>query len=212
MRAGSWNLERDDLTSQVAALRTTASEARSEAQELRERRETLSVASLRAKKWRISSSCRSLLSNALRTRRTPCKAHQHCTFSAQDRLGNVTETLQLYKESTAKLQKKFDLSVAEIKKGNSVIQRLHTDLKQTKSKLKLKTTVIKQQEALIEEHKKQMDDVQRGKDATARELAAARENVAALERTVEESRSKLIECHKMLESSKCDHILEQGDK
>ena len=194
--------ERDDLTSQVAALRTTASEARSEAQELRERARDIERSKFESEKMANQFQLQiAALKQHVEDKENTLQSTSALHLQAQDRLGNVTETLQLYKESAAKLQKKFDLSVAEIKKGNSVIQRLHTDLKQTKSKLKLKTTVIKQQEALIEEHKKQMDDVQRGKDATARELAAARENVAALERTVEESRSKLIECHKMLESN-----------
>ena len=57
----------------------------------------------------------------------------------------------------------------EIKKGNSVIERLANDLKAVKSKSKLRSTVVTQQEQLLEEQKLRLDKALDAKRQTEEE-------------------------------------------
>ena len=194
--------ERDDLQAQVASLRVTSENARKESHELRSQLRETEQAKFECEKLANKFQLQVVaLKQQVEDKGVTLTSTVALRTEAQNRLESVTETLNLYKDTAAKLQKKFDMSVAEIKKGNLVIEKMHNELKQAKSKLKLKTTVIKQQEALVDEQGRNMDELVREKDAVARQLAASKETEAQLQRTIEESRQKLAECHKMLESN-----------
>jgi chromosome segregation ATPase len=60
----------------------------------------------------------------------------------------------------------------EIKKGNAVIERLANELKAVKSKSKLRSTVILQQEQLLEEQKIRLDKASEAKRQTEEEKDA----------------------------------------
>lgn len=94
----------------------------------------------------------------------------------QDKTDNLLKTTELLKNSKSKLlsveskltakkklfrsfQKKLELSISEINKGNEIIERLQSEIKTQKLKLKNKNIVIKQQEKLITEHKRKKEEL-----------------------------------------------------
>lgn len=53
----------------------------------------------------------------------------------------------MHKDNAARLHEKLKLSAAEITKGNDIISRLQSECRELKGKLRLKATVLVQQQA-----------------------------------------------------------------
>ncbi|GAQ88756.1 ER-Golgi vesicle-tethering protein/Myosin class II heavy chain [Klebsormidium nitens] len=93
---------------------------------------------------------------------------------------------QSWKESqaaAARAEERVTASAAEINKGNQIIEKLQTELRASRSKLKLKAAVTAQQENLLAERQATIEK-------SLRENSAVREQVAELKAENETLRSK----------------------
>lgn len=71
----------------------------------------------------------------------------------------IEESLQLYKKNHASLQSKLEQSVQEINKGNHIIEKIHAENREFKSKTRMKTRILKQQESMIGDLQKKLDEI-----------------------------------------------------
>jgi hypothetical protein len=63
----------------------------------------------------------------------------------------LNETNTVYKNQIKKMEDKLEASKQEIIKGNSIISKQQTEFKEMKQKFKLKSTVVMQQEQVIQQ-------------------------------------------------------------
>ncbi|CAK4716316.1 unnamed protein product [Aphanomyces euteiches] len=66
--------------------------------------------------------------------------------SATNHKLEIEETLKMYKANHNTMQQKLELSIAEINKGNQIIEHIQQENQAFKSKLKMKSKILKQQE------------------------------------------------------------------
>ena len=78
------------------------------------------------------------------------------------------EAVSLSRAELSKMQERFEAAVGEINKGNTIIERLRSEYRTLRTKLKTKSAVARQQEALLAERLA-------ASEALAREVAALRE-------------------------------------
>ncbi|KAJ0402844.1 hypothetical protein ATCC90586_004531 [Pythium insidiosum] len=106
--------------------------------------------------------------------------------SAQHHKQEIEESLKMYRDNHARLQQKLEMSVAEINKGNDIIERIQSENRTLKAKMKMKGKILKQQEQLIDEKQIQREEA-------LLELKSSREDdrIKELSQKLEES-SKLL--------------------
>lgn len=90
--------------------------------------------------------------------------------AAQSHSRDVEESLKAYRDNHARLQQKLELSIAEINKGNDIIERIQTDSRALRAKMRAKAKIIKQQELILDEKHAQRDEL-------VRELKSAKDDV-----------------------------------
>jgi chromosome segregation ATPase len=71
--------------------------------------------------------------------------------SANGAKGQLEDTVMLLKQTVDKYDQKVKASIDEIHKGNGYIEQLSSELQAAKGKVKLKATIIRQQEQLLQE-------------------------------------------------------------
>ena len=81
---------------------------------------------------------------------------QRLEAAGQQRVG-LEEALALYKTQLEKVEEKFQASVHEINKGNEIIQRIHSEQRQLRSKGKVKGAIIAKQEQHLSDKEKEID-------------------------------------------------------
>ncbi len=118
-----------------------------------------------------------------------------------ERRASLEEKVSQYKASNLKLQRKLELTVKEINKGNSAIETLQNEVKHGKERLKTKNVVIRQQEKVIEEKKNLLDDSQNDLTRTKKLYESEKSVTSELRSALQTSRDKLEEAHKMLDSN-----------
>ncbi|CAM9583549.1 unnamed protein product [Chrysoparadoxa australica] len=121
--------------------------------------------------------------------------------AAEGNVAKSAETLAAYKKNVVTLQEKLESSVAEITRGNSIIQRLQGEYRALRSKAHLKSQVIRQQERVVQE---QRDVLGAGeaKVLTAHgDAKAAKAKAEALSRELAVAEAKLAESAKLLASN-----------
>jgi spindle assembly abnormal protein 6 len=127
------------------------------------------------------------------------RAHAQAEDAAQRRTA-AEEKAAHYKASGGKLQRKLELGVREINKGNAVIEQLQQELAAANERLRTRALAMRQQEKVLGDATAGLEAAQQAaaqaREQLAQERAAGRELRAALE----QSRAKLEECNKMLES------------
>jgi spindle assembly abnormal protein 6 len=74
---------------------------------------------------------------------------------------NLEESIALYKGQHTQLTSKLESSIAEINRGNSIIQKLQSDYRNARAKIKLKSNVLKQQEQLLDDRRRAAEELQR---------------------------------------------------
>lgn len=70
--------------------------------------------------------------------------------SLQEQAQQLTETNNVYKTQIKKMEDKLETSKQEIIKGNGIISKQQADFKEMKQKFKLKSTVVMQQEQVVQ--------------------------------------------------------------
>ena len=82
--------------------------------------------------------------------------------AASDGKRHLDETLSVFKDNNAKLQEKLKASAAEITRGNAIIQKLQADNRGLKGQLKLKATVMLQQQEHTSAKQSELEHSERG--------------------------------------------------
>src|SRR5205085_1328304 len=71
---------------------------------------------------------------------------------------HTDDTLKMYKEQLHVNEEKLEHTCNEILKGNEYIEKLQNKLKSIKYKLQIKSTVISEQENIIQQHENSIKD------------------------------------------------------
>lgn len=90
--------------------------------------------------------------------------------ASKEQKENLEDSLKLYKANNEKNERRLKECIKEISKGNKIIQQLQNDVRNAKSKLKLKSSVIVQQEGVIQKKQEEINDAERALKATETEL------------------------------------------
>jgi len=194
--------ENHKLSTRVSLLEQSTDVGNSELQTLRDRNRKLESQVFEMEKKAVSTD---LSLDALKTQ-IKDKEHslgnlQALLDSATERRNAAEEKLVLYKSSSSKLQRKLEISIGEINKGNNIIEKQQAELKQCKSKLKTKTTVIKQQEKYVDKLKETIDKHEREIFGLQELVTREKDTVSKLKLSLETCHKKLEESNKMLESN-----------
>lgn len=120
---------------------------------------------------------------------------------AAEQRSQLEDTLALLKDSQDRLQGKFQDSVAEINKGNRIIKRLQADYKQLRSKMKIKSKVLRRQEDLVNEKDRVIDETHRQNMGLEADLSKANDRIERLEHELERAKSSIEEQNSNLESN-----------
>ena len=121
--------------------------------------------------------------------------------AAHDAKRQTDESLAIYKENNARLQDKLKASAAEITKGNAIITKLQADGRALKGKLRLKASVMMQQQEHAQQKASELEAADR---AAAAQRASAAELRAEKERAEESAASckaQLVEAQELLRSN-----------
>jgi hypothetical protein len=113
----------------------------------------------------------------------------------------IEVTLALLKANNEKMEDKLQGSAQEILKGNNIIQKLQVDYKTLKQKLKIKNSIVTQQEQVIEQQKQNINQISRGSEETKREVERKNETIKSDHMTINDLKAKLEESQKVLESN-----------
>ncbi|CAM9571687.1 unnamed protein product, partial [Hapterophycus canaliculatus] len=116
-------------------------------------------------------------------------------------VSRLEETQEAYKGSVVALQERLEASVQEINRGNTIIQKLQGQYRALRSKAKLKSEVIKQQERLLSEHEVSLSAGESKLKAAAAELRAAEASREGLQRQLAASEARLEESARLLASN-----------
>merc|ERR1711871_1135897 len=125
---------------------------------------------------------------------------QRLEAAGQQRVG-LEEALALYKTQLEKVEEKFQASVHEINKGNEIIQRIHNEQRQLRSKGKVKGAIIAKQEQHLSDKEKEIDMARAAKRELESTLAKANDNIYRLEGELERKTRNLDESNKLLQSN-----------
>ena len=114
---------------------------------------------------------------------------------------DMEESYKSVKNTNNKLEDKLQASIAEINKGNEIIQKLQGDLKAFKDKVKVKQQAIKAQEQLITQKQISYEDLIKNINELKREVEKREEEVKSGKVTMDLYKSKIEEGEKKLEEN-----------
>lgn len=114
---------------------------------------------------------------------------------------NVEESLAMCKQQVSSLEEKFGLTTSEIAKGNQIIQKLRTDGKQLKAKLRLKVEALTQQEKSVFELERSEETGRHMVQEKAQEVLRSKEREERQRQDIEDLKKKLAEAHEVLRSN-----------
>jgi spindle assembly abnormal protein 6 len=120
---------------------------------------------------------------------------------AAEQRTHLEDTLALLRDNQERLHTKFQDSVGEINKGNAIIQRMQAENKQLRSKLKLKSKVLRRQEELVAEKDHALGTAHRERLAQDSKITRALDRAELAESKLERADTKLAESKQLLESN-----------
>ena len=82
-------------------------------------------------------------------------------IAIQEQKKKIEEALELYKTQNNRLEEALKKGKDEITKGNEIIQKLQMDLRDARTKVKLKNVIVSQQERLVEDRQRMIDTLNR---------------------------------------------------
>ncbi|TMW55686.1 hypothetical protein Poli38472_010568 [Pythium oligandrum] len=121
--------------------------------------------------------------------------------AAQHHKQEVEDSLKMYRDNHVRLQQKLELSVAEINKGNEIIERIQNENRTLKAKMKMKGKILKQQEDLIDEKQHQREEALLELKSSRDDIRKRDEQISSLKDRVNELTAKLEESNKLLASN-----------
>jgi len=114
---------------------------------------------------------------------------------------NLMSQVEFYRNSRYRLEEKLKHSIAEINKGNDVIQKLQEELKNTRQKAKMKSTIASQQEQLLQEKQHKIEQLMQEVQVLNQKLSSKERELEHLNQSLQTSNAKLEENQKVLESN-----------
>eukprot|EP00746_Dinoflagellata_sp_MGD_P157655 gnl/MRDRNA2_/MRDRNA2_86276_c0_seq1.p1 gnl/MRDRNA2_/MRDRNA2_86276_c0~~gnl/MRDRNA2_/MRDRNA2_86276_c0_seq1.p1 ORF type:complete len:663 (+),score=169.74 gnl/MRDRNA2_/MRDRNA2_86276_c0_seq1:136-2124(+) len=127
--------------------------------------------------------------------------HVNLADQANSQRASTEDQLAMYKQQAQQLEEKFALSAKEIEKGNQIIRGLQSQLKQMKTKLRIKVTALAQQEKTLLELEKENEKGRYVAEEKELGLGMAKEKEEHLHLQAENLREKLAEAHKVIQSN-----------
>eukprot|EP00899_Mesostigma_viride_P012145 jgi/Mesvir1/20931/Mv08002-RA.1 len=121
--------------------------------------------------------------------------------AASSHRGALEAALQETRSALMREEERVALSAAEIKKGNQIIEHLQSDVRNAKSKLKLKSSVLSQQEQLLVDRQAALDKASLELMRSRQELEAKCKECDLLKATVQDLKGKLEEAQKLLQTN-----------
>ncbi|GLD96715.1 hypothetical protein PINS_up005398 [Pythium insidiosum] len=121
--------------------------------------------------------------------------------SAQHHKQEIEDSLKMYRDNHTRLQQKLELSVAEINKGNDIIERIQSENRTLKAKMKMKGKILKQQEQLIDEKQLQREEALLELKSSREDVRKRDDQIATLKDRIKELSQKLEESNKLLASN-----------
>ncbi|KAL7750816.1 hypothetical protein RI367_003773 [Sorochytrium milnesiophthora] len=135
-------------------------------------------ARLQAEVTRLEDSRRKLEASQQELQQEVRDAQRELTAERAHRT-DVEKQLKTVETQNATLESSMQQCTAEIAKGNEIIARLQSDLKQTKTKAKLKAIVTVQQEKLLDERVEMLKQLRAEVDKQAADIAKFEEQMKA---------------------------------
>jgi chromosome segregation ATPase len=121
--------------------------------------------------------------------------------SVKQQRSSLEDTLEMAKKSNKSLEDKLRVAVGEIEKGNTVIETLKEQVSLLRGKLSTKATVVKKQEALLQEKEVRI----REKDTEIVELTTSirekGQRMMQLEEEMQRMSAKLVESRDIIEKN-----------
>jgi spindle assembly abnormal protein 6 len=111
------------------------------------------------------------------------------------------ENLKYLKNGNNKLEDKIQASINEINKGNDIIQKLQSDLKTQKSKVKILQQSMIEKDQLVIQKQNLIDEHSRGINELKREIEKREEEIIMGYKTVDGLKSNLEECRRVIEDN-----------
>ena len=113
----------------------------------------------------------------------------------------IGEALEQTRSSAASAEERATIAATEIDRGNQIIDKLQTDLRETRAKLKLQKAVFKQQEAALSQKQEELDKHTRNEAAVQQTADAKGEEISRLKTVIEDQKAKLLESQELLKSN-----------
>lgn len=113
----------------------------------------------------------------------------------------MDETMTLYRANLDQKESLLKESCGEIEKGNAIISKLQTDSRQLKSKLKLKDSVIQQQEETLISKQKELENVRAELEQKNTSYQQRENKLKTLEEALKDAHSDLEKCEEKLKSN-----------
>lgn len=112
----------------------------------------------------------------------------------------VQKELDDVRAELTQLASKYEVATAEIHKGNSIIERLQTQITNMRTKAKLKTAIIEKQEQAVQLHEQQLAESQREIRRATDKMAMLEVEKDGLAQRLQSARTKLEENATLLAS------------
>jgi spindle assembly abnormal protein 6 len=125
----------------------------------------------------------------------------HLVDNLNKQKSDLEDSYKSLKSTNNKLEDKLQASIAEINKGNEIIQKIQGDLKAYKEKMKIKQQAIKAQEQLINQKQISSEDLIKNINELKREVERKEEEVKSCKSTLDLYKLKIEEGEKKLEEN-----------
>ncbi|OQV22505.1 Spindle assembly abnormal protein 6-like protein [Hypsibius exemplaris] len=119
----------------------------------------------------------------------------------QGQVERLERTVEQKELQISRLQKDAQLQASELNKANDIIRKMQLENRTTSEKLKIRSSIVVQQEKLLEDTKSQLEAAK--SDIVALKASAAQKEteLSELEDTLEKEKSNLAEAEKSLENN-----------
>ena len=113
----------------------------------------------------------------------------------------IGEALEQTRSSAAGAEERATIAAAEIDRGNQIIEKLQTELREARAKIKLQKSVFKQQETALSQKQEELDKHTRAGTAAQQAVEAKSDEATRLRLIIEDQKAKLLESQELLKSN-----------
>ena len=141
------------------------------------------------------------MEQALKDREEMGRVLQQRLDDAEAHRAAIGEALEQTRSTAAGAEERATIAAAEIDRGNQIIEKLQTELREARAKLKLQKSVFKQQETAMAQKQEELERHARGEAAVQQLADAKTDEISRLRSIVEDQKSKLLESQELLKSN-----------